>query len=122
MIYDASQRGRTGALRHKTELSIFLYCGNGLSSFWIVRTKHITTKLTDRCLGDCYLWSYGHSLYALGCVASRSGQIKRADYIERAVEGGQSILYMMKDPDLKNIWEHPRFIALQGRIKVDIEF
>ena len=58
---------------------------------------------------------HGHSLYALGCVASRAGQTKRAlNYIERAVEGGQSIWYMMRDLDLKNIWRHPRFIALQG--------
>ena len=73
------------------------------SVFLIVKIPSTSNKhQIDRCLGDCHLVDSGRSLYALGCVASRAGQTKRAlDYIERAVEGGQSISYMMKDLDLK---------------------
>ena len=106
------------ALRHKTGSLYFSYfVGNGRSSFLDSQDpKHIEQALEVIDAWETVISSsHGHSLYALGCVASQSGQIERAlDYIERAVEDGQSISYMMKDLDLKNIWEHPRFIALQG--------
>ena len=95
------------------------FVGNGLSSFLDSQDpKHIEQAIELIDAWETVIsWTHGHSLYALGCVASRAGQTKRAlNYIERAVEGGQSIWYMMRDLDSKTSGDIQDLLHYKDRI------
>jgi len=105
-------------LRHKSNPRGFEgFLSNGLSCFLdSQKEEHIVQalQLVNGIEDVLSPWKYGDILYALGCIAARAGQTQRAlTYVRQAIEKGESIEAMAKDPDFQSLWENPDFIALR---------
>jgi len=109
--------GELCLLRHKTYPRGFeSFLSNGLSCFLDSQEEeHIgqALQLVGAIEPILSPWQTGDVLYALGCIAARAGETQRAlTYVRQAIEKGESIESMAKDPDFRSIWEHPDFIEL----------
>ncbi len=97
-------------LQHLSDWHCEAYLAQGLSCMLDTQhNKHIEQALQviDQ-LEPVLTWKGQSVFYALACVTSRAGQIKRAlGYAKRSVELGHAVKPMFTDPDFTNLMENP---------------
>ena len=106
-------------LQHRSDWHCEAYLAQGLSCMLDTqRPEHIEQALkVIGKLEPVLTWKGESVYYALACVTSRAGQIKRAvGYAKRSVELGHAVGPMFTDPDFANLmnnaWAEPRMRKL----------
>lgn len=105
-------------LRHATHARAFeTFLNNALGSFLDSGDEaHLqeALELVTRLEGFLILGATSDVLYQVACVLARAGEAQRAlDYVERAVDKGESIGVMAEDSDFASLVDEPRFVGLR---------
>lgn len=106
-------------LQHLSDRHCEAYLAQGFSCMLDTqRPEHIEQALkVIGKLEPVLIWKGESVYYALACVTSRAGQVKRAlGYAKRSVELGHAVEPMFTDPDFANLmnntWAEPRLRKL----------